>query len=392
MYDFTFCAPTQVCFGKDSEKKLVDILKERGCKRVLLHFGGESAEKSGLLQRVRLSLESAGARWSELGGVKPNPRLSLVYEGIEICKRENIDLILAVGGGSVIDSAKAIGIGAADGGDVWDFYCRKRVPRNTVPVGVILTIAAAGSEMSKSSVITNEKEAVKRGLNIDVIRPAFCILNPELTLSVPKYQTACGCVDIFMHTCERYLTGGDTMDLTDALAEALMTTVIKNSSKALNSPDDYGARAELMWAGSLSHNCLTECGSDGGDWTTHLMGQELSARYDSAHGATLSALWGSWARYVYKNCIARFYKFAVQVMGVCPNGTQEELALKGIEAAEEWFASLGMPTSISGLGVSPSDEVLAAMAKSCAHICGGEKGSCKKLHEDDMLNIYLAAK
>ncbi len=392
MYDFTFCVPTQIYFGRGSEEKLADILKAGGYKRVLLHYGGGSAEKSGLLKRVRWSLERAGVGLKELGGVKPNPRLSLVYEGIKICKEEDIDLILAVGGGSVIDSAKAIGIGAADGGDVWDFYCRKRVPERTLPVGVILTIAAAGSEMSRSSVITNDKETVKRGLNIDVIRPAFAILNPALTLSVSRYQTACGCVDIFMHTCERYLTGSDTMQLTDSLAEALLTTVIKNSAKAVSHPDDYEARAELMWAGSLSHNCLTECGSDGGDWTTHMMGQELSARYDSAHGATLSALWGSWARYVYKSCLTRFHRFAVQVMGVRPSGTKEELALKGIEAVEEWFVSLGMPVSISGLGVSPDDAELAAMAASCANICGGEKGSCKKLHEADMLNIYRAAR
>lgn len=391
MNGFIYNAPTKVYFGTDSDDKLTEIISEYGCRRVLLHYGSGSAVKSGLIKRVKWALERADVKIVELGGVKPNPRLSLVYEGIELCKAENVDFILAVGGGSVIDSAKAIGMGAAGGGDVWDYYENKRTPESTLPVGVILTVAASGSEMSKSSVITNDKTHVKRGRNAEISRPVFAILNPELTVSVPPYPTACGCADIFMHTLERYLNGGKNMSITDNTAEALMTTVIAASKKVMKNPADLNARADLMWAGSLSHNGLFSCGTDGGDWCTHSLGHELSAKYDTAHGASLTAVWGSWARYVYKNCLNRFHRFAVQVMGVRPNGTREELALKGIEYCEEWFASMGLPTSIKGLGVNPTDEELKLMAENWAENNGGEKGSCKKLRKEDALAIYTAA-
>ncbi|MDE6075542.1 MAG: iron-containing alcohol dehydrogenase, partial [Clostridia bacterium] len=296
-----------------------------------------------------------------------------------------------VGGGSVIDSAKAIGMGCVGGGDVWDYYCKRRVPQGTIPVGVVLTIAAAGSEMSKSSVITNDKTATKCGVNAELSRPVFAIMNPELTASVPAYPTACGCADILMHTLERYLTGGETLKLTDGIAEALMTTVISSSKVVMRDLSNYEARANLMWASSLSHNGLTACGGDGGDWCTHSLGHELSALYDTPHGAALTAVWGSWARYVYKNCLNRFHRFAVQVMGVRPNGTCGELALKGIEAAEEWFASMGLPTSIKQLGVNPTEADLKLMAEKCAENNGGSKGSCMTLHVEDMLAIYTAA-
>ena len=391
MNDFVQCAPTAVYFGRKSDERLTRLIAERGCKCVLVHYGGQSAVKSGLIKRVKWSLEAAGVKCAELGGVKPNPRLSLVKEGIALCKEQGVDFILAVGGGSVIDSAKAIGMGAAEGGDPWDFYCGKRTPLKTIPVGVILTISAAGSEMSKSSVITNDEIIVKRGVNAEISRPVFAILNPELTTSVPAYPTACGCADIFMHTAERYLTGGETLKLTDSIAEALMTTVIASSKEVMRDLTDIDARANLMWAGSLSHNGLTGCGNDGGDWSTHSLGHELSALYDTAHGASLTAVWGAWARYVYKHSLNRFHKFAVQVMGVRPNGTREELALKGIEACEEWFASLSLPTSIKQLGVNPTKEELELMAKKCAENNGGKKGSCKVLYEEDMLKIYTAA-
>ena len=391
MNDFVYNAPTTVYFGLKSDEKLTELIAGRGCKRVLLHYGGESAVKSGLIKRVKWALEHAGAQVIELGGVKPNPRLSLVYKGIELCRESGVDFILAVGGGSVIDSAKAIGMGAAGGGDVWDYYTEKRTPDKTLPVGVILTVAAAGSEMSKSSVITNDELQIKRGRNAEISRPVFAILNPEFTVSVPAYPTACGCADILMHTLERYLCCGETLRLTDSLAEALMTTVISASKSVMRDLKNVNARAELMWAGSLSHNGLTGCGNDGGDWCTHSLGHELSAKYDVAHGASLTAVWGSWARYVYKNCLNRFHKFAVQVMGVRPNGTRAELALKGIEAAEEWFESLGMPTSIRALGVDPSQDDLKEMAEKWAENNGGEKGSCKKLKESDALAIYTAA-
>ena len=391
MNDFYYYAPTAVYFGKSSDEKLADILLKYGCRKVLIHYGGESAVKSGLITRVKWAMERANIAYCELGGVKPNPRLSLVNQGISLCQSQNVDLILAVGGGSVIDSAKAIGLGVANGGDVWDFYSRKREAQRCLPIGVILTLSASGSEMSNSSVITNDEICEKRGLSCDLTRPTFAILNPELTTSVSAYQTACGGADIFMHTAERYLAAGGNMALTDKMSEALMTTVIAMTKRALLKPDDYEARAELMWAGSLSHNTLMGCGTDGGDWVVHWLGHELSALYDVAHGAALTAVWGSWARDVYKNCLTRFHRFAVEVMGVRPSGTREGLALNGIEACEEWFSSIDMPTTITGLGVNPTDEDLKLMARKMAAKCNGTKGSCMALHEEDFYNIYLNA-
>ena len=388
MNDFFYNAPTKVYFGRNSDEKLTDALKAQGAKCVLIHYGGESAEKSGLISRVRWAAERAGVKVVTLGGVAPNPRLSLVNKGIDLCVKSGVDFILAVGGGSVIDSSKAIALGVANGGNVWDFYDGTRVAESCLPVGAVLTIAAAGSEMSKSSVITNDGTSTKRGVNVEATRPVFAILNPELTVTVPAYPTACGCADILMHTLERYLTGGETLHLTDSIAEALMTTVIASSKAVMKDLTDVEARANLMWASSLSHNGLTGCGNDGGDWCTHQLGHEISAMYDVAHGASLTAVWGTWARYVYKRCLNRFHKFAVQVMGVRPNGTREELALKGIEALEEWFVRLGLPTSIKQLGVDPTDGQLKLMAEKCAFANGGKKGSCMVLHEQDMLAIY----
>ena len=391
MNNFYYYAPTAVYFGKGEEEQLADILQKYGYRKVLIHYGGQSAVKSGLVQRVKWAIERAKIGWCELGGVQPNPRLSLVNQGISLCQSQNVDLILAVGGGSVIDSAKAIGLGVANGGDVWDFYSRKREAERCLPIGVVLTLSASGSEMSNSSVITNDEICEKRGLSCDLTRPTFAILNPELTISVSPYQTACGGADIFMHTAERYLAAGGNMALTDKVSEALMTTVIAMTQKALLKPDDYEARAELMWAGSLSHNTLTGCGTDGGDWVVHWLGHELSALYDAAHGAALTAVWGSWARYVYKNCLNRFHRFAVEVMGVRPSGTREELALKGIIACEEWFSSIGMPTTITGLGINPTDDDLKLMAHKMAVKCYDAKGSCMLLHERDFYNIYCNA-
>ena len=391
MRDFILNTPTKVVFGKDSEGKLPELLKSHGAKRVLVHYGGGKALEGGLLKRTLSSIEQAGASYIELGGVQPNPRLSLVEKGIKLCVEEGVDFILAIGGGSVIDSAKAIGMGVCGGGDVWDFYSGKRTPERCMPIGVVLTVSAAGSEMSNSSVITNDYTCEKRGRNAEISRPVFAIMNPALTLTVPAYTTACGCADILMHTLERYLNGGESMDLTDAIAEALMSTVVSASKKLKKHLNDYDARANVMWAGALSHNGLTGCGSDGGDWSTHSLGHELSAKYDVAHGASLTAVWGSWARYVYKNSINRFYKFAVQAMGVRPSGTRESLALKGIEAVEEWFKYLGMPTCIADLRANPTDDELVQMAKSCAFHTGGKKGTCRVLHEEDMLAIYRMA-
>ncbi len=391
MFDFEYFAPTKVVFGKGVEEKAGDLLKEYGAKKALIHYGGKSAVKSGLIDRVKNSLKSSGVDFVELGGVVPNPRISLVYEGIELCKKENVDFILAVGGGSVVDSSKAIGYGYASGGDVFDFFSFKRKPTACLPIGVILTIAAAGSEMSNSCVITNEDGAIKRGCSSDLGRPKFALLNPELTMTLPAYQTSCGCTDILMHTMERYFTPNGNLEITDGIAEALMRTVIENSLVLMDNPNDYKARAEIMWSGSLSHNGLTGCGNGGNDFATHRLEHELSAVYDVAHGAGLAALWGTWARYVYLDCLDRFYKFAVNVMGFEESDDKASVALEGIEAVEDFFRNINMPTSIPELGLELCDEDLVALSKKCALSTRGSTGCAKKLYEEDMLNIYRNA-
>ena len=392
MNDFNYYAPTKVVFGKGAEQKVGNLIKEQNCKKVLIHYGSGSARRSGLLDRIEAIFDKEGITYIELGGVVPNPRLSLVYEGIALCKKENVDFILAVGGGSVIDSAKAIGYGVANEGDVWDFFDFKRKPTACLPIGVVLTIAAAGSEMSGSCVITKEDGGMKRGCTTDYSRLKFAVLDPELTMTLPPYQTACGCTDILMHTLERYFTNGGNMEITDSIAEGLMRTVIENARILINDPKNYDARAEVMWAGSLSHNGLTGCGAVvGGDFASHALEHEIGGLFDVAHGAGLAAIWGSWARYVYKDCLPRFEKFAMNVMRVDPEGTADDVALRGIEAIEDFFRELKMPTSIHELGIDPTDEELKLMAHKCSIGCKGSKGSAKVLHEEDMYKIYKAA-
>lgn len=392
MQDFNFYTPTQVVFGKKGEDKVGELVKALNCKKVLVHFGGNSAKKSGLLDRVFDSLTQAGIDYVSLGGVVPNPRLSKVYEGIDLCKKENVDFILAIGGGSVIDSAKAIGYGMANDCDVWDFYMKKAVPTGCLPIGTILTLSAAGSEMSNSSVITNEEGWLKRGCNSDYCRPKFAIMNPELTYTLPPYQTASGSTDILMHTMERYFTQGGTMELTDGISEALMRTVINNSKILMKDPTNYEARAEVMWAGSLSHNGLTGCGSIG-DWACHQLEHELGGMFDVAHGAGLAAVWGSWARYVYKYNVARFAQFAVNVLGV-PNdfSDQEKTALAGIEAMEAYYKSIDMPISIKELGVELNDEQIHELAYKCSFQKTRTIGGVKALNMEDIIEIYKMAR
>ena len=392
MFDFKYFTPTKVVFGRNTESRVAELVSEFGGKKVLIHYGGGSVIRSGLMQRVTDLLDKAGISYVKLGGAVPNPRLSLVYEGIELCKKEGIDFLLAVGGGSVIDSAKAIGYGVTNEGDVWDFYDYKRTVNACLPIGVILTLAATGSEMSDSSVITKEEGLVKRGYSSDFCRPRFAILNPELTMTLPDYQTACGCTDIMMHTMERYFTNGGNMELTDTMAEALLRTVKENAKILVRDPKNYDARAEVMWAGSLSHNGLTGCGNDGGDWMTHKLEHELGGLYDVAHGAGLAAIWGSWARYVYKNCLPRFKRYALNVMGVANTGSDGEIALKGIEAMEAFYREIKMPTNLRELGVKATDEDLALMAHKCAVGVGGAMGSARLLHEEDMLAIYTMSR
>lgn len=390
MQNFDYYAPTRVVFGKNAEARAGELVKAQKCKKVLVHYGGHSAKASGLLDRIFRSLTEEHISYVELGGVVPNPRLSLVYQGIELCKKEGVDFVLAVGGGSVIDSAKAICYGLANPFDVWELYAGKQKAQAFTPLGVVLTIAAAGSEMSNSSVITNEDGWLKRGHNSDLCRPKFAIMNPELTYTLPQYQTMSGCVDIMMHTLERYFTTGETMDMTDRIAEQLLRTVMENAHILMKDPANYKARAEVMWASSLSHNGLTGLGASG-DWVSHKLEHELGGLFDVAHGAGLSAVWGSWARYVFEVKPERFEQFAVRVMDVKDTGDVKTTALKGIEALEEFFLCVEMPTSIRELGYDVTDEQIKVMA----HKCYGSFGTLygfRAINEEDLINIYTMAR
>ena len=391
MNNFDWYAPTHIVFGRGTESEVSSLLKSSKCNRVLLHYGSGSVIRTGLLGKIKSSLENACIDYIELGGVVANPRLSLVYEGIELAKSKGVDFILAVGGGSVIDSAKAIAYGAAADFDVWDLYDRKRTPESALPVGVVLTIAAAGSEMSNSSVITNEDGGIKRGYSNNMVRPKFAILNPELTMTLPDFQTACGCTDIMMHTMERYFTSAGNMELTDGIAEALLRTVIKNALILVEDPKNYEARAEVMWAGSLSHNGLTGCGNGGDDFATHRIEHEISGMFNVAHGAGLAAIWGSWARYVLDDCLPRFKQFATNVWNVEDSGDCREVALEGIARTEDFFKSIGMPISLNDFGVELTDEVIDELAEKCEKAVGGKVGAAKVLYRDDFKKIYRMA-
>lgn len=393
MEQFKYYAPTKILFGKNTEAEVGELCKTQGASKVLVHFGGSSAKKSGLLDRVCGALQEAGLPYVTLGGVVPNPRLSKVYEGIEICRREKVDFILAVGGGSVIDSAKAIGYGITNPGDVWDYYSGK-APQAWAPIGAVLTIAAAGSEMSNASVITNEDGWLKRGLQSPYAYCKFAILNPELTCTLPAYQTASGCTDIIVHTLERYFTkpGVTSLALTDGMAEALLRNVMRNARLALQTPDDYDVRAEIMWAGTLSHNDITGDRSQG-DWASHQLEHELGGMFDIAHGAGLAAIWGSWARYVLKQNPCRFAQLAVNVLNVPYSfGNDEKTALEGIAAMEDFFRSIGMPTSISDMEIELTDAQIKELAHKCSFMGRRTIGGFVTLNAADMENIYRMAR
>lgn len=393
MFDFKYYTPTKVIFGRESESRVGELIKEYGAQKVMIHYGGKSAIKSGLLDSVKRTLNNSDISYVELGGVVPNPHLAKVREGIELGKKEKVDFILAVGGGSVIDSAKAISYGLAEPEyDVWELFSGKRKAKKFLPIASILTIAAAGSETSNSCVITNEKTGEKRAYDDDLSRPKFAIMNPELTMSLPDYQTESGCTDIMMHTMERYFTNGGNMELTDEIAEGLMRNVMKYAEILHNDPKNYEARAEIMWAGSLAHNGLTGCGNDGGDFVSHMLEHELGGMFDVTHGAGLAAIWPSWARYVYKDCLARFVRYAVNVMGVTPAANDEETALKGIEEMEKFYHRIGMPINMKELGISPTEEQILEMAESCSNAVGGRKGSAKVLFQKDFVEIYRIAR
>ena len=392
MENFQYYTPTKIIFGRGAEVQTGQLAAEQGCKKVLVHYGGGSVVRSGLLERIYRSLDAAGISYVSLGGVVPNPRLSLVYEGIRLPRKEQVDFILAVGGGSVIDSAKAIGYGVANEGDVWDFYEKRRTAKACLPIGVVLTIAAAGSEMSDSSVITKEEGWLKRGYSSNYARARFAVMNPELTMTLPKYQTASGCVDIMMHTMERYFNHSENMEMTDGISEHLLRTVMKNAKILMNEPDNYQARAEVMWAGSLSHNGLTGCGTGGGDWASHQLEHELGGMFDVAHGAGLAAVWGSWARYVMDAAPERFAKFAVNVMGVEPEAEKLKTAQKGIEAMEDFYHALDMPVCIGDMGIELTEEQMRELAEKCSHFGKRTIGCIKKLDQEDMYQIYKEAR
>ena len=355
MENFGFYSPTYFAFGKGMESSAGDLVKRFGGSKVLIHYGGGSAVRSGLIARVENSLDAAGIAHVSLGGAMPNPRDTKVYEGIELIRREKVDFLLAVGGGSAIDSAKAMAIGALYDGDFWDFYSGKAVPEKSLPKGVVLTMAAAGSESSNSSVIMQESTKMKRGLRVELNRPLLAIMNPELTMTLPAYQTACGVSDIFTHLIERYFTNTPDVSLTDEMCEGLMRNIFKYGKVAVEHPDDYNARAQVMWTGTLAHNDICGCDRDQ-DWASHQIQHEIGAKYDSAHGAGLATVFPAWAKYVYKHDIPRFVRFATKVMGVDNDVFHpEEVVLEGIARVKAYMSSIGLPTTKEELGVKEED-------------------------------------
>ena len=389
MDNFSFYAPTYFAFGKDAESRAGELVKMFGGTKVLIHYGGGSVVRSGLLDRVKKSLTEAGIGFAELGGVKPNPRSGLVYQGIDICRKEGIDFVLAVGGGSTIDSSKAIAAGTLYDGDFWDFYEGKTVTK-ALPVGTVLTIAAAGSEGSPDSVITKEEGMIKRGASGPAYRPKFSIMNPELTCTLPPYQTAAGATDIIAHLYERYLTNTPNVQTTDRMIEALIMAMVEETPKVIADPYDYDARANIMWAGMMAHN--NSCGvGRSQDWTSHQIEHELSALYDCAHGAGLAVTMPAVFRYNMKHDPARFAQIATRVWGVKDNGNVEETGLAGIQALQNFLCSIGMPKNFAELGASAAD--IDYLAHTCCYGDAEGDGNGKVygftvLSEEDVRNIY----
>ena len=388
MINFQFCVPTRVVFGKDTQKNVGAEIVSEGGKKVLLHYGSERIKKDGLYDEVMASLKNANLEVFELGGVRPNPRIDTVRKGVEICKAQGIDFILAVGGGSPIDSSKAIAIGALMEGDIWnDIYLGGgAAPTKALPIGVILTFAAAGSETSNSVVISSEDGSIKRGLRCNAIRPRFALENPELTYSLPPYQTGAGTADILMHILDRYFTNEKNTEVTDRLAEGAMKAIIRAGRQVIENPSDYNARADLMWVGGLAHNDLMGLGKVN-DFAVHQLGHELSAKYDVTHGASLTIAWQHWAKYVYKHDVMQFAKFAVRVMD-CQMDFEnpENTALEGIKRLNDWFIELGMPTSFDDAKL-PKDE-LDDLAYHCTFFGKRTIGQLVTLKAEDILNIY----
>ncbi len=390
MENFNFYSPTEFVFGRKRENECGEYVKKYGGTKVLVHYGSGSAVKSGLLERVCKSLESCQIPFVTLGGVKPNPRDTLIYEGIELCRKENVDFILSVGGGSCIDSSKAIALGVPYDGDFWDFYGTGKAVEKALPIGTVLTIAAAGSEGSGGSVVTKEDGMLKRDVGSDLLRPRFSILTPELTQTLPPFQTACGATDIMAHVFERYFTNTKEVEITDRLCEAVLLTMIKETPRVIENPENFEARANIMWAGTVAHNDIVGVGRSQ-DWNSHGIEHELSGLYDCAHGAGLAVIMPAWMEFVYKHDVMRFAQVAVRVWGCQMNFENPEYtALEGISCFRKFLHSIGMPINFEQLGARKED--IPVLVEKFG-IGNGKTGGFVSLDADDISSIYhIAAK
>lgn len=388
MNNFSFYSPTEFVFGKGTENECGKYVKKYGGSKVLIHYGSGSVVRSGLLERVEKSLKENGVEYVLLGGVQPNPRDTLIYKGIELCRAEGVDFILAVGGGSCIDSAKGIALGVPYDGDFWDFYGTGKTVEKALPLGTVLTIAAAGSEGSGASVVTKEEGMLKRDVGSDLLRAKFSVLNPELTQTLPAYQTACGATDIMAHVFERYFTNTPEVEVTDRLCEALLLTMIKETPRVIADPNNYEARANIMWAGTVAHNDIVGVGRSQ-DWNSHGIEHELSGLYDCAHGAGLAVVMPAWMEFVYKHNVMRFAQMAVRVFGCEMNfENPEETALKGIAAFRKFLHEIGMPINFEELGAKEED--IPVLVEKFG-LGDGKTGGFVSLSSEDIANIYRIA-
>lgn len=388
MNNFSFYSPTEFVFGKDTESSCGALVKKHGGTKVLVHYGSGSVVRSGLLDRVTASLENEGIPYVTLGGVVPNPRDTKVYEGIDLCRRENVDFILSVGGGSCIDSSKAIAAGVCYDGDFWDFYCGKAQISKALPVGTVLTIAAAGSEGSPSTVITKEQGMEKRGAGSDLVRPRFSVLNPQLTCTLPAYQTASGATDIMAHIFERYFTTTKEVEITDRLCEAVLLTMVKETPRVIADPENYEARANIMWAGMVAHNDICGVGRSQ-DWNSHGLEHELSGLYDCAHGAGLAVIMPAWMEYVVDTDVMRFAQMATRIWGVQMDFEDpKSTALKGIRAFRSFLHDIGMPINFAELGAKEED--IPTLVEKLG-VGDGVRYGFRQLNRQDCENIYKLA-